>query len=227
LTAPSAAVRGFLLTAVLALAAMCATSSAAQSLERAERPEIRVGDLWVFQNTDLRTGEKKDTSFLVTALTGDEIMMETGGSTSGAWTFTREWNPVERKAGDVVTDVLKPDWPYLRFPMALGKTWEVPFEIEATSRFEKHVAEWQWKAQVVAVETVTVRAGTFQTFRIDYEGSFTTRSGRETWTGSHGETAWYAPAAKAIVKREFTQLAPARNVKEHHTIELLSFKLAP
>jgi hypothetical protein len=227
LTATSAAVRGFLLTAVLALASMCATPCAAQSLERAERPEIKVGDLWVFQNTDFRTGEKKDTSFLVTAVDGDEIVVQTGESTSGAWTFTREWNPVEKKAGDVVTDVLKPDWPYLRFPLIPGKAWEAPFENEVISRFEKHVAEWQWKAQVEAVETVTVRAGTFQTFRIEYEGSFTTRSGRETWTGSHTETAWYAPATKAIVKREFTQSVPARNVKEHHAIELLSFKLTP
>ena len=68
-----------------------------------------------------------------------------------------------------------------------------------------------------------VPAGTFQAFRIEYEGSFTTRENDQTWSGSHKETAWYAPVANRIVKRDYEQVVPSRKFVEHHVIEMLSF----
>ena len=70
-------------------------------------------------------------------------------------------------------------------------------------------------------------AGTFQTFKIEYDGSFATRQGGKSWTGTHKEAAWFAPELNRIVKRDFEQSVPSRNLLDHHVIELLSFKPAP
>lgn len=215
------------LAGFLLLVALGAAPGLAQSPARADRPEVKVGDTWVYRNTDVFTGEKREISFSVTAVDPARIVTESGISTSGAWTFTRDWNPVERKAGDVVANSLKPYWPFLQFPLEVGKSWETAFENEVTVPSGLRHAKWQWKARVVAAEAVTVPAGTFQTLKVEANGTFASREGLRSWTGSHKDTVWYAPDVKRVVKRDFEQSAPANNFQEHHVVELLSFKLAP
>ncbi|MGE5202299.1 MAG: hypothetical protein ACM3O6_09565 [Acidobacteriota bacterium] len=210
-----------------ALLSLSATAVAAQTPQRADRPEIKTGDLWIFQNRDLRTGERKDISFTVTGVNANGMVMETGGSTSGAWIFTRDWNPTERKTGTVVTEAYKPYWLCRQFPLQVGSTWETPFEVDVFGQFSKRVSNWRWKLRVVSVETVTVAAGTFQAFKIESQASFNSREGNKTWAGTQTETMWYAPAAKVIVKRELVQSAPTRNFEDRRAVELLSFKPAP
>ncbi len=205
---------------------LCTIPCLAQPLARADRPAVKVGDRFVYRETNGLTGEQREISMRVTAVTADRIVVETGLSTSGAWTFTRDWNLVERKGGDVVAAVLTPYWPYFEFPLEVGKEWQAPFENEVLHPGKRH-AKWQWKARVVGAETVTVPAGTFQTLKIEAEGTFTTRSGSRSWTGSHHDTFWYAPEVKRPVKRDYQQSAPANNSYEQHTDELLSFELAP
>ncbi len=205
---------------------LCTVPCLAQSLVRAERPEVKLGDRFVYRETDNLTGEQRETSMQVTAVTPDRIVVDMGRSTSGSWTFTRDWNLVERKTGDAVASVVTPYWPYFQFPLEVGKRWDIPFENEVMRPGKRH-AKWQWKAHVVGVETVTVPAGTFQTFKIEAEGTFTTHAGSRSWTGSHKDTLWYAPEVKRPVKREFRQSAPGNNSYEQLTNELLSFELAP
>jgi hypothetical protein len=208
------------------LVLLCTAPCVARLLSRADPPEVKLGESWVYQDRDVRTGEKRDTSFLVTMVDTDKIVAETGLSTSGAWTFTRDWNPVERKTGETVADSMKPPWPYLQFPLEVGKSWDMAFENEVKTQSGKRNAKWQWEARVVSTEAVTVPAGTFQTLRIEYDGTFASTQGSRSWTGSRKETMWYAPQAKRLVKREFEQSVPANNSLEHHVIELISFKLA-
>lgn len=112
---------------------LCTAPRVAQLPSRADRPEVKVGERWVYQNRDVRTGEKRDTSFVVIMIGTDKIVTETGLSTSGAWTFTRDWNPVERKRGETVVASMKPHWSYLQFPLKMGKTWDTAFENELTT----------------------------------------------------------------------------------------------
>ena len=205
------------------------TIGLAQAPQRAERPVVKVGDSPVYRDLTVRTGEKRDTTFAVIMMDADRIVTETSGATSGTRTFTRDFNLVEIKTGDLVTFVAKPSWPFLQFPLEVGRRWDTPFEVDAKVRgqpVDRH-AKWQWKARVVAVEPVTVPAGTFQAFRIEYDGSFATRQGNQSWTGTHKETAWYAPEVGRFAKRDYEEAAPARNFLEHHVVELLSFKPAP
>jgi hypothetical protein len=44
---------------------------------------------------------------------------------------------------------------------------------------------------------------------------------------THKEVAWFAPELNRIVKHDFEQSMPSRNLLEHHVIELLSFKPTP
>jgi hypothetical protein len=206
---------------------LCAAACAAQPLARAERPDVKTGESWVYREQDLVTGEKRDTSSLVTAVDADGIVTETGLSTSGAWTFTRDWNPVERRSGQVVSIATRPYWPFLQFPLEVGKNWDASFENEVTTKGGKRFATWPWKARVVGTEAVTVPAGTFQTFRIEYDGTYASRAGNRAWTGRHKETLSYAPEAKRFIRREFEQSATANEAHEHHVIELVSLMLAP
>jgi hypothetical protein len=201
----------------------------AQAPQRAERPDVRVGEAAVYRDLTVRTGEKRDTTFVVTTVDADKIVSEMSGSTSGTRTFTRDYNLVENKTGELVTLLAKPPWPYFQFPLTVGRKWDTPFEVDARGggrNVDRH-AKWQWRARVVAVGPVTVPAGTFQAFMVEYDGSFATRQGNQSWTGTHKETAWYAPETNRIVKRDYEQAAPSRNFLEHHVIELLSFKAAP
>jgi hypothetical protein len=80
-----------------------ATPGLAETLLRAERPDLKVGDSSVFRDLNVRTGEKRDTSLVVTMTDADKIVNETSGSTSGARTYTRDYNLVEIKTGELVT----------------------------------------------------------------------------------------------------------------------------
>jgi hypothetical protein len=213
------------LSALLALS--WSAPGLAQALPRAERPVPKVGDSTVYRDLTVRTGEKRDTTFVVIAVDAERIVSETGGSTSGTRTFNRDFNPVETKTGEVVTFIAKPFWAYLQFPLEVGRKWDIPFEAEVKGRPADRHAKWQWKARVTAAEAVTVPAGTFQAFKIEYDGSFATRQGNQSWTGTQKETVWFAPELGRIVKRDYEQAAPSRNFLEHHVIELLSFKAAP
>jgi hypothetical protein len=209
------------------LALSWATACPAQTLPSAGRPDPKIGDSAVFRNLDMLTGEKRDTSLVVIKIDADKIVNEASGSTSGTRTYTRDYNLLEIKTGEKVTFTAKPFWASLRFPLEVGQGWDGFFESEAVVRPRNRSTQWRWKANVVATEAVTVAAGTFQAFKIEYDGRYFAHQSDQSWTGSYKETAWFAPAINRFVKREFEQRAPGRNFLDHHVIELMSFKPAP
>jgi hypothetical protein len=219
----SSVLRGGL--AILALS--WATACPAETLPPAAKPAPKIGDSAVFRNLDVQTGEKRDTSMVVIMIDADKIVNETSGSTSGTRTYTRDYNLLEIKTGEKVTFTAKPFWASLRFPLEVGQMWDGFFESEALVRPGNRSTKWRWKANVVAAETVTVAAGTFQAFKIEYDGRYFAHQSNQSWTGSYKETAWFAPGINRFVKRELEQRAPGRNFLDHHVIELLSFKPAP
>ena len=210
----------------LSLALSWATPCPAQTLPPADRPDPKIGDSAVFRNLDVRTGEKRDTALVVIAVDPDRIVDEASGSTSGTRTYTRDYNLLEIKTGDKVTFTAKPFWASLRFPLEVGQTWSGQFESETVARPRNRSIQWRWNAKVVGAEAVTVTAGTFQAYKIEYDGRYFAHQGNQSWTGSHKETAWFAPAVNRFVKRDFEQAAPGMNFLNHHMIELLSFKPA-
>jgi hypothetical protein len=224
----SSILRGGLATSALSILALSwATACLAETLPPAERPDPKIGDTAVFRNLNVQTGEKRETATVVIMIDADNIVQEISGSTSGTRTYTRDYNLREIKTGDKVTFTAKPSWASLRFPLGVGQMWDGFFETEAVVRPRNRSTQWRWKANVVGVEAVTVPAGTFQAFKIEYDGRYFAHQSNESWTGSHKETAWFAPGINRVVKREFEQSSPGKNFLDHHVIELLSFKPGP
>jgi hypothetical protein len=224
---PSILRGGLSVLALSVLAASWATVSPAETLPPASRPDPKIGDSAVFRTLNVRTGEKRETSMVVISVDADKIVDETSGSTSGTRTYTRDFNLLEVKTGERVTFTAKPFWASMRFPLEVGQTWGGFFESEAVVRPRNRSTQWRWKANVVAAEEVTVPAGTFQAFKIEYDGRYFAHQSNQSWTGSHKETAWFAPGINQFVKRELEQRSPSRNFLDHRVIELLSYKPAP
>lgn len=84
--------------------------------------------------------------------------------------------------------------PWRVWPLAVGKRWD--FEAGWT-RADGTTGTSEQKAEVVAYEEVTVPAGTYMAYRIEYRGYFRNSRGN---SGRQDETYWYAPEAKANVK---------------------------
>ena len=107
-----------------------------------------------------------------------------------------------------------------RYPLAVGSEWTY------TRRFNNANLEEKGKAKVVAYESVTVPAGTFNCFRIEIDASFGSMgvSTQNLWT------RWYCPVVKWIAKehletRTFNRYAPPSVVKA--TSELVKFTPGP
>lgn len=213
-------------TTILLAGILLHSSALAQALIRADRPELKIGDTWVYQQSDARTGEKRGAgTHVLEALGDDRIVVRTGPA--GTNTYTRDWNLTEMKQGDSVTFAARPAWAYYQFPLEVGKQWDAKFD--ATSRGGQRTTRWQWKVRVEAVESVNVPAGTFEAFKLRYEGYYNVSEGPRNWNGSRLETLWYAPAAKRHVKIEFEERATwaSGSSYDHTRVELVSFKPGP
>ena len=194
----------------------CSLLCSAQALTRADRPEVKVGDSWVMQNSNPRTGEKRpEVTLTVKEVTADNIVLESG--TGNRLTFNRDWNIIETKSGDTVTFSAKPNSTFYQFPLEVGKTWEAQWETTSTQQ----TTRWQGKTQVEGVETVTVPAGTFQAFKLRFEGFYNgyAKLGGGSWTGTRKETRWYSPDAKRVVKSEWEERSSS-----YYNVELNELK---
>lgn len=80
--------------------------------------------------------------------------------------------------------------PFREWPLEVGKTWRYEGE------FMDRRASLKQTAKVVAFEGVTVPAGTFKAYKIEYV--VTANRGGESW--KRNDTHWYAPSVKADVK---------------------------
>jgi hypothetical protein len=108
--------------AVLAVLVLSGTHAClAQAPRRAERPDVGAGEAAEYRDLTVRTGEKRDTTFVVTAVDADKIVSEMSASTSGTRTFTRDYNLVENKTGELVALLAKPQWPYFQFPLTVDQ----------------------------------------------------------------------------------------------------------
>ena len=101
-------------------------------------------------------------------------------------------------------------WKWFEWPLEPGKTW--------TFHYNSGTAMFDWTVKVVGWESVSVPAGTFKAVRLSL-----TRSGGQA---AASEEAWYAPEAKAIVKRTMNYPSGVRrNAFDQTTVELVAYKL--
>ncbi len=200
------------LVVVLALAVVTGPVYA----QKADRPEVKVGDRWQFViytgPATSTTRVKSDRLWVVTSvnLAGIE-----GTENGKPLALTRDLNTIESPRG---TDTGRR---VLSFPLEVGQKWEY---IDDYVIYDPHFGtlngRFNGSVEVVGYEKVRVPAGEFDAFKLELKGKWL--SPQAPGPGETSFTYWYAPAARAVVKSEekSSYMPPV-------AVELTEFHLQP
>lgn len=185
--------------------------------EKMEDPQV--GDHWTYEYRDEITGDVKSTlTQTVTDVSVSEIGVRNsklGTAGDGYQTFDRSWNLVNSG-----------NWHYrpsdgtgIRAPLAAGKSW--PFKSNDLNTTAGLNGKRSGTSKVVAQESVTTPAGTFDTFKI--ETSFQIQNTNDPTKKVQAIVqTWYAPAIDHWVKRSFVSRSDGR-VRANNSIELVEY----
>jgi hypothetical protein len=198
-------------------------TASSPTLEQPNSPEpmeeTQLGDHWTYQVRDDITGDIKSTiTNTVTDVSASEIsirMGQLGNSNTGYQVFDHSWNLINNGVWRYTPN----DGTGIRPPLAVGKTWSFK------STDFNSTAGIGWKrsgtAKVLAQESVTTGAGTFDTFKI--ETSLQVQLGSDpTKKLQVVQQTWYAPVIDHWVKRSFVSRSDGR-VRDKNTVELVEY----
>jgi hypothetical protein len=207
--------------AVLALIGLSASSAFAQQAAPTEatpippataeisKPVVPMeeplpGDHWTYEVRDEITGQiTAARENVVTEVTPTGITVrfkKLGADNAGLNVYDRSWNVVENRPWRFSPN----DGSGIQSPLAVGKTWSVRTNNINTANGSV------WKrsgiSKVVGQETITTKAGTFDTFKI--ETAFTgSNVNNPTFKNEVTSLTWYAPAIDHWVRRTFVSKA--------------------
>ena len=177
------------------VAALVVLPTHAQDVTNA--PELHVGDEWVFHQTGTANGDPVDLTWrrkLAESLPDGKFRIEP--TTRGFDVVDASWN---------LRHPMRPDfWAIdFKFPFKVGDSWT--FASPAGARdtegksYDLHGAH-----KVVALESITVPAGTFSCFKIVGESSFVTiqsvADAEHRRVESWKMTRWYCPTVRYVAK---------------------------
>ncbi|HLX17114.1 MAG TPA: hypothetical protein VKS24_18165 [Bradyrhizobium sp.] len=181
--------------------------------------EPRSGDRWTYEVRDEITGKITESrENVVTEVTPTEISVrfkKFGTDDTSVTVYDRSWNAVEQRP-----------WRYsphdgtgIQSPLAVGKTW--PVQTNNINSANGSIWKRSGTSKVVGQESVTTKAGTFDTFKIE-----------TTFMGSNVKNplmknevtsiTWYAPAIDHWVRRTFV-LRANKHLHISNTIELIDY----
>jgi hypothetical protein len=184
--------------ALLATSGLWPNAVAAQSPDQAN-DAVGVGDRWVYDTKDEITGFPRDTySQVVTEVSPREIVVSLvirGKNGSTLVAYDQNWNRLDMPAVR-----FKPnDGQGIRPPLAVGKEWRAEYEARITQTGA--ATKGSVISKVVAQETITTPAGTFDTFKIETRVQDVVAS--DPSQASQLETViWWAPQINHWVRRK-------------------------
>jgi hypothetical protein len=195
-------------------AASAPSPDQSESMEGAE-----VGDRWTYELRDDITGDLKSTiTHTVTEVSPTEISIRLGSlgtSNSGYLTYDRSWNLLSSGVWRYSPN----DGTGIRAPLAVGKTWSIKSNDLNSSAGVS--LKRSGTVKVTAQETVTTRAGKFDTFKIEIV--IQTRNANDPTKKFESEqVVWYAPVVNHWVKRSYTGRFEGK-VREKTTNELVEY----
>ncbi len=183
--------------------------SYAGAQEKFEAPSLNIGDEWTYKNEAGGKWKQK-----VIAEDRSCYLIKYGKGIQGYdkrtmnIVFTVDQNGKRTKFTGIRGKVLN-------FPLFIGKKWSI---------MTRHGLEEYFVSSSEEIETA---AGKFKAIRIEYTQKRTQQSKKThsySWTESSLGTYWYAPEAKAIVKRAaqnlFTGIEEVRSIPD---MELVSY----
>jgi hypothetical protein len=184
---------------------------------QADLPNVHVGDIWQYRSVDEFTGETKlEFSHQIVDLSDREIVTQLknkGSSASPLRYYTRQWGSL-----DIENAKFDPYYPLFDFPLSVGKSWKKQYRTtfangDSSSSF--------LEAKVTTFEKITVPAGSFDAFRVEY--STESMSADANANISKGKvTVWYAPAVNHLIRRE-TVISSNGRVRSKAADELVAY----
>jgi hypothetical protein len=194
-----------------------AASEAAPPQETMEDPQV--GDHWTYEIRDDITGDLKSTftTTITDVSTADISIRDTtvGNSNFGYASYDRSWNRISNDTWRFTPS----DGMGIRSPLAVGKTWSV----KASDLLSTKGLTWKRSvtSKVVAKESVTTRAGTFDTYKI--EASVELQNTNDpTKKFLDVRQTWYAPAIDHWVKLSSVMRSDGR-VRSKTSTELIEY----
>jgi len=181
--------------------------------------EPRPGDRWTYEIRDEITGKITATrENVVTEVTPTAISVrfkKLGANNEGFTVYDRSWNVIEDRP-----------WRYsphdgtgIQSPLAVGKTW--PVQTNNINSNNGMVWRRSGISKVIGEESVTTKAGIFDTFKI--ETTFTGRNvNNPTLKNEVTSLTWYAPAIDHWVRRTFISRAN-KHLQINNMIELIEY----
>jgi hypothetical protein len=177
------------------------------------------GDHWTYEVRDEITGKITATrANIVTEVTPTEISTRfeiLGTSNQGLNIYDRSWNLINsgpwRYSPNDGTGIQK--------PLTSGKTWA--FQANDVNAGDGYIWNRSGRSKVVGPESLTTKAGTFETFKI--ETTYSRRNVKDP-TKKEEVTAqtWYAPAIDHWVKRAFISRVD-NHLRVNNTLELTEY----
>jgi hypothetical protein len=217
--------------AFLALCLLATGASAQQASVPAKEPgtaqpvtkmeEPLPGDHWVYEIRDeiagVITATRENVVTEVTPTTISVRFKKLGANNAeeGFTVYDRSWNVVEARP-----------WRYsphdgsgVQSPLEVGKTW--PVRTNNINSANGSIWKRSGTSKVIGQESVTTKAGTFDTFKI--ETTFTgTNVNNPTVKNEVTSLTWYAPAIDHWVKRTFVSRAN-KHLQINNAIELIDY----
>ena len=177
------------------------------------------GDRWTYEVRDEITGTISATrANVVTEVTPKEISVRfniVGTQNGGMNIYDRSWNLTASSPWKYAPH----DGTGIVSPLAIGKTWSLQSNDINTANGA--VGKRSGTSKVVGQETVTTKAGTFETFKIESNYSIRGVNDPTRKTDIKSET-WYAPTIDHWVKRVFTSRVD-NHLRVSNTLELVEY----
>ncbi|MCA3570532.1 hypothetical protein [Bradyrhizobium sp.] len=198
-------------------------AAAAPAAETPNSPEpmedAQTGDHWTYQVRDDITGDiKSTTTYTVTDASASEINIRfslLGNPVVGYQTFDRTWD----LTNNGIWRFSPNDGTGIRPPLTVGKSWS--FKNTALNTKAGNSLKRSGTAKVVAQESVTTSAGTFDTFKIETTLQEDNAADATKKLQFVLET-WYAPAIDHWVKRSSITRSDGR-IRDKSTAELVDY----
>jgi len=170
------------LPAVLGVALATCAVCVAIAQPVAQKPAIKVGDSWEFRRTADPEGKSTEwTRTIVELAPNDVVKVRMGDGKVSEYDSALNFMP------DGLADHARI---LVKYPLKVGEEWEM------SRKFPNPGIAEIGKARVVAFETITVPAGTFQCYRVEAEASLVSRTAKEDRSWKR----WYCPDIRWIAK---------------------------
>jgi len=207
----------------LTLASLFVFQLRAEPVETIERPQLNVGDRWVFRVVDLWNGrETRQRELAVVQVNETGVRVDERSTAINGVPITRPRSVVVRTAAwpNANPRPIAGTFTAIDFPLYVGKTWTMAYTRPSRNGNASDITERR-EVTVEGWETIKVPAGEFRTLRIVHEGLRMLHVSDGIFGSPTREVYWYSPELKIYVKREYRNRRVSGSLFDQYSEELM------